>query len=79
MVARHLHRKSGNEYVFQIARCMDELGMLSKAFLIIGHPAEDDDYYRHLGDYLAELGVDEIRMSFLTPFPGTPRDCPTFR
>lgn len=71
-IAKHLHRKSGNDYVFQIARWMDELGMLSKAFLIMGHPAEDEAYYRYLEDYLEQLSVDELRISFLTPFPGTP-------
>jgi radical SAM superfamily enzyme YgiQ (UPF0313 family) len=71
-VAHSLGRVCGNEYVVQLARWMDELGIISKAFLIIGHPAEDEHYYDCLSNYLDELGVDEIRLSFLTPFPGTP-------
>jgi radical SAM superfamily enzyme YgiQ (UPF0313 family) len=71
-VARQLRRAQGNDYLFQIARWTDELGILSKAFLIIGHPAEDEAYYEYLGSYLDSLSVDEVRVSFLTPFPGTP-------
>jgi radical SAM superfamily enzyme YgiQ (UPF0313 family) len=71
-VARHLRRVQGNDYVIQLARWMDELGMLSKAFLIMGHPSEDTAYYDYLSAYLDQLNVDEIRISFLTPFPGTP-------
>jgi len=71
-VARALRRPAGGEYVMQLARWIDELGMLSKAFLIIGHPAEDAHYYEYLAEYMEQLQVDEIRVSFLTPFPGTP-------
>lgn len=70
-VARSLRRICGNEYVVQLTRWMDELGILSKAFFIIGHPAEDEHYYDCLRDYLEKLSADEIRLSFLTPFPGT--------
>lgn len=70
-VARSLRRAKCGEYVIQLARWMDELGMISKAFLLMGHSAEDDDYYGYLRDYLDELNADEIRISFLTPFPGT--------
>lgn len=71
-VAKELRRAVGGEHVMQVARWIDSLGMLSKAFLIMGHPAENSDYYSYLRSYLDELNVDEIRLSFLTPFPGTP-------
>lgn len=71
-VARSLRRVCSNEYVVQLARWMDEIGIISKAFLMIGHPAEDEDYFNYLFEHLEKLSVDEIRLSFLTPFPGTP-------
>jgi radical SAM superfamily enzyme YgiQ (UPF0313 family) len=71
-VSKDLNRLKGNGHLVEACRHMDELGLLSKAFFIIGHPAETKEYYSELAMYLRELKVDEIRVSFLTPFPGTP-------
>lgn len=50
---------------------MDDIGILTKAFMLIGHPMETQQYYQELSSYLTDLSPDEIRISFLTPFPGT--------
>ena len=39
---------------------------------MIGHPDETMTYYSQLKKFLRRLGPDEVRLSFLTPFPGTP-------
>ena len=72
IIAKDLRRSSINGYLVKLMRWMDELGLLSKAFLIIGHPKETKGYYEELRSYLLELGADELRISFLVPFPGTP-------
>jgi len=71
-ISKDLNRLKGNGHLIEATRIMDELGILSKAFFIIGHPAENSDYHHQLVEYLNQLCADEIRMSFLTPFPGTP-------
>jgi radical SAM superfamily enzyme YgiQ (UPF0313 family) len=71
-IAKDLRRSSINGYLVKVMRWMDDLGLLSKAFLIIGHPQETEKYYQELSSYLFDLGVDELRISYLVPFPGTP-------
>lgn len=70
-IGQSLQRQTVNGNLFKIMKWVDEIGMLSKVFLIIGHPNETLDYYTQLEEYLEELGVDEVRISYLTPFPGT--------
>jgi anaerobic magnesium-protoporphyrin IX monomethyl ester cyclase len=70
-IGKSLRRASINDYLIDLMRWTDELGLLSKVFFIIGHPSETHDYYRNLSAYLERLRADEVRMSFLTPFPGT--------
>jgi len=70
-VAKALRRASADDHVIRVARWADELGVLTKAFIMIGHPDEDEAYYEKLVAFLEDLSVDEIRVSFLTPFPGS--------
>jgi anaerobic magnesium-protoporphyrin IX monomethyl ester cyclase len=70
-IGKSLRRTSINDYLITLMRWTDEIGLLSKVFFIIGHPFETDEYYQDLSAYLGELGADEVRISFLTPFPGT--------
>jgi len=52
-------------------RTIDRLGALSKVFLIVGHPNETVAYYDKVIQALKLLKPDEVRISYLTPFPGT--------
>ena len=71
-IGTDLRRKPNTEYLRWLLRVTDGLGMLSKVFLMIGHPDEDAaSYYGELAQTLESLGPDEVRVSFLTPFPGT--------
>ncbi len=45
--------------------------MLSKIFLMIGHPDETPAYYDEVAEKLKWLAADEVRLSLITPFPGT--------
>lgn len=65
------HRPTSIDEDEKTLRSIDRLGALSKVFLIMGHPAETPEYYGKLVELLKTLKPDEVRISFLTPFPGT--------
>lgn len=70
-IGKELRRPVAKRSIFDTMKWCDEEGLLTKVFLIIGHPSETLEYYQSLHAYLQELGADEVRISFLTPFPGT--------
>ncbi len=49
----------------------NDSGIITKAYLIIGYPWETKESLMNMGRMLNKLPIDELRMSFLTPFPGT--------
>lgn len=59
-----------SEYL-EMLKFADELGLIIKAFLIIGFPHDTREKILHYNEELLELPVDEIRVTFITPFPGT--------
>jgi anaerobic magnesium-protoporphyrin IX monomethyl ester cyclase len=71
IISNDFHRRAGNDQHIIFSRWLDEIGILSKSFFIIGHPSENEEYYENLKKYLMELSTDEVRISYLTPFPGT--------
>ncbi len=66
------HRPTSLEEDERVLRKIDELEALSKVFLILGHPNETKEYYNKVIKTLKQLKPDEVRISYLTPFPGTP-------
>jgi anaerobic magnesium-protoporphyrin IX monomethyl ester cyclase len=66
------HRPTSLDEDYRTLRKIDEAGALSKVFLILGHPDETLEYYNEVISVLKTLMPDEVRISFLTPFPGTP-------
>jgi anaerobic magnesium-protoporphyrin IX monomethyl ester cyclase len=57
-----------------IARTLDRVdraGIIVRGFMMMGFPDEDRAYLQTLGARLAELPIDDIRLGFLTPYPGT--------
>jgi|GEM_PF-1928289 len=57
---------------FKILNTADEIGLIIKAFLIIGFPNDTKEKIRNYNNFLRTIPVDEIVVSFITPFPGTP-------
>ncbi len=49
----------------------DRLGFIIKAFLIIGFPEETPEAINTYKDQLHDYPIDELRVTFATPFPGT--------
>lgn len=69
---KEYHRPSSLNEDHKVLRKIDNLGAISKVFLMIGHPDEKIEYYNQIIEKLKWLKPDEVRISFLTPFPGTP-------
>ncbi|MDR3012975.1 MAG: B12-binding domain-containing radical SAM protein [Chitinispirillales bacterium] len=62
---------SKDEY-YKILNIADEIGLVIKAFLIIGFPNDTVEKIRNYNIFLRTTPIDEIVVSFITPFPGTP-------
>lgn len=48
-----------------------QLGIIVRGYVIIGYPMDTRVSLREAGAFLRSLAIDDLRMSFLTPFPGT--------
>lgn len=51
-----------------------DLGFIVRIYMIIGYPHiwEDKEHLCEIKEILKTLPIDDLRISFLTPFPGTP-------
>lgn len=49
----------------------NSLGIINRAYLMIGYPWESIKDIENTFEALKKLAVDELKVSFLTPFPGT--------
>ncbi len=75
---RDYHRRQTTQQTLETLRILDNLGISSRGYLIIGWPEEDcvglndfiDKNSKVLVQY-AEAGLDMLRLSFLTPFPAS--------
>jgi len=47
------------------------LGLFVKAYLMIGFPWEDEDIIQEYFEWLPRLRTSQIKISYMTPFPGT--------
>jgi radical SAM superfamily enzyme YgiQ (UPF0313 family) len=55
----------------EILNKANDIGLIIKAFLIIGFPDDTEEKIRSYKDFILNVPVDEIRVTFITPFPGT--------
>jgi radical SAM superfamily enzyme YgiQ (UPF0313 family) len=65
------HFTISKESYADVLNTADELGFIIKALLIIGFPDDTEEKIRNYNNFLRSIPVDEIRVSFITPFPGT--------
>jgi len=59
------------ECIEQAIRLTHKAGIKTIAFCMIGHPLETPQTIRATIDFVKRLPVDDFKMMFLTPFPGT--------
>lgn len=57
--------------MLRVLQHADKLGLIIKAFLILGFPDERGEDIVSYVDALLEYPIDELRVTFATPFPGT--------
>ena len=59
------------EYVRSVIQYGNDLGLLHIFYLMLGFPEETRETIQETKDNLKKLVPDELKISFLTPFPGT--------
>ncbi|MEM4719670.1 MAG: radical SAM protein [Candidatus Pacearchaeota archaeon] len=79
-VLKDMQRMHTLEDVKKFANLCTQIGIACRGFLMLGHPLEEKYFSspkEYLNEYikairsLARAGLDELRISFVTPFPGT--------
>lgn len=55
----------------EVLNYANKIGMLLRAFLMIGFPSDTEDRILSYSQQMIDYGFDEIRVCFATPFPGT--------
>ena len=65
--------KPGQNYEREIETLgiCDDLGMLTRAYLMVGYPDETEESLEQTLNKVSDLPIDQIRFGFVTPFPGT--------
>jgi len=56
----------------QVARWLDDLGMISHATYAIGLPGETKETVKATFEFALSLNTDSVQVAIATPFPGTP-------
>lgn len=70
-----LQRLGRSAYVAELEKIMWEchaLGVITRGYIMIGYPWQDADNLNELEVKLRNFPIDDLRISFFTPFPGTP-------
>jgi len=62
---------SGSDELNATLASCDDIGILTKGYLIIGYPWETAASLAQFNEAVLRLPIDEIRVSFFTPFPGS--------
>ncbi len=71
-VQREFRKTVPNGIITDLVGQGHELGILNKGFIILGDPKyESPETIKKTLEVLKRVGFDEIRTSFLTPFPGS--------
>lgn len=66
------YKKFGNlKTLKQVLEYGNDLGLIQRGYLIIGHPSDTKESMELTKERLIELPLDDTRISFLVPFPGT--------
>ena len=60
-----------NEECHKILNKANEIGLLTRGFFIIGFPTDTTEKIKNYNNFLRYVHIDEIIVSFITPFPGT--------
>ena len=68
---RKIHRKKTFSFLEGALECTSRAGIITRGYLMIGYPWETAEQYETIPLILNKLSIDELRLSYFTPFPGT--------
>lgn len=60
-----------HDKIAETLKMTSDLGILNRCYLMIGFPWETDEYLQKTKEVLKDLYIDQIRVGFVVPFPGT--------
>jgi anaerobic magnesium-protoporphyrin IX monomethyl ester cyclase len=64
--------QSNIEKANQALELSDRYGILNRVYLMIGYPEETREILAEIPSFMKNLPIDQPRLAFITPFPGTP-------
>jgi radical SAM superfamily enzyme YgiQ (UPF0313 family) len=68
---RRLDRERTYRVIEKALRTVSDAGIITRAYLMIGYPWETMKHLESISKNLDRLHIDDLRISFFTPFPGT--------
>lgn len=66
-----IYRKKTYGYTEKALEIASRAGIITRAYLMIGYPWETREHLESINTNLNRLYIDDLRISFFTPFPGT--------
>ncbi len=70
-ILKELAKGTNKEQIKTAVNMVHEAGIRTKGFLMIGNPKETDSTLRETLDLIKKINLDDIGLTFLTPFPGS--------
>jgi radical SAM superfamily enzyme YgiQ (UPF0313 family) len=67
----HVKPHQGYEKMKKTLEITDSVGILNRAYIMMGYPWETENTIKEEAEKLKELKIDQLRVSFITPYPGT--------
>ena len=67
-----LGKGTGRDKIMNCFEVTNKFGIITRAYLMMGYPDENEDSVRKMIKDVKELSTDQLRISLITPFPGTP-------
>jgi len=71
-VTQSLDKGINAQDVYDCFEAANQLGMIARAYLMIGYPGENEESIRRTKQRLKNLAADNLGIAILTPYPGTP-------
>lgn len=66
-----IHRQKTYEHIKKALELTSNKGIITRAYLMIGYPWERREHFETINTNLNKLYIDDLRICFFTPFPGT--------
>lgn len=67
-----LSKGVSSKEIVECFRNTNDLGIITRAYIMVGYPDESEESIRKTKQNVKRLPTDQLRISIITPFPGTP-------